>query len=216
VNDAGQPVVYVIACGAPPTRDVVKLVDIAHNDGWDVCVITSPAGRAFLDADAMSAKTGHIVRSEYKQPGTPDILPSADAVIVAPATCNTMAKWAAGISDTLPLGILVESLGKHLPTVCMPFSNRAQLSFPAIQTAMKNLAAWGVTILGADVYPPHDPGTGGKYVHLFPWRTAWEALLQHPWLSVTLTPMNAENSRQEGDQGGAGDGSQVAERDPSP
>lgn len=68
----------------------------------------------FVNVDALEAKTGHTVRSEYKQPGTPDLLPSADAIIVAPATCNTMAEWAAGISDTLPLGMPVEAYGKHL------------------------------------------------------------------------------------------------------
>lgn len=182
VNDAGQPVVYLIGCGAPPTRDIGKLVEIAHHDGWDACVITSPTGRRFIDADAITAQTGHTVRSDYKEPGTPDVLPPADAMIVAPATCNTMAKWAAGISDTLPLGLLVEAVGKHLPIVCMPFSNHAQLNFPAIQTAMTNLTTWGVTILGPDTYPPHAPGTGGKYVHFFPWRSAWNALLRNPGL----------------------------------
>jgi phosphopantothenoylcysteine synthetase/decarboxylase len=176
--------VYIIGCGAPPTREVAKIVDIAKNDGWDVCVITSPMGRRFLDVEAISAKTGHTVRSDYKEPGTPDVLPPADAIIVAPATCNTMAKWAAGISDTLPLGVLVEAIGKHLPVVCVPSSNRAHLSFPAIQTAMKNLADWGVTFLGEDVYTPHGPDTGGEYIQLFPWRSAWDALLQHPWLTL--------------------------------
>jgi phosphopantothenoylcysteine synthetase/decarboxylase len=183
VNEAGQPVVYIIACGAPPTREVIKLVDIAQSGNWDVCVITSPAGRRFIDTDSIAAKTGHTVRSDYKEPGTRDVLPPADAMIVAPATCNTMAKWAAGISDTLPLGLLVEAVGKRLPVVCMPFSNRAQISFPAIQIAMRNLADWGVTIVGAEFYPPHEPGTGGKYVHIFPWRSAWEALLKHAWLT---------------------------------
>jgi phosphopantothenoylcysteine synthetase/decarboxylase len=184
VNDSGQPVVYIIACGAPPAREVGKLVNIAQNDDWDVCVIASPAGKRFIDVAAISAKTGHAVRSDYKEPGSPDVLPPADAMIVAPATCNTMAKWAAGISDTLPLGLLVEAIGKHLPTVCLPFSNHAQLSFPAIQTAMRNLTDWGVAILGVDVYKPHDPGTGGKYVPLFPWHAAWEALRKHPWLNA--------------------------------
>jgi hypothetical protein len=35
-------------------------------------------------------------------------LPPADAIAVAPATYNTINKWAAGISDTLALGILCE------------------------------------------------------------------------------------------------------------
>jgi hypothetical protein len=38
-------------------------------------------------------------------PADPDILPDPDAMIVAPATANTINKWAAGISDTLPLAL---------------------------------------------------------------------------------------------------------------
>jgi hypothetical protein len=34
--------------------------------------------------------------------------PKADAIIVAPATYNTISKWAAGVSDTYALGILAE------------------------------------------------------------------------------------------------------------
>lgn len=176
MNDAGQKVLYAIVCGAPPARDVGKLVDLAQAAGWDVCVITSPDGRRFVDVDALTAKTGHTVRSAYKDPAATDELPPADAMIVAPATCNTIAKWAAGISDTLPLGMVVEAVGKGLPVVAMPFSNRAQLSFPAVQDALKKLAAWGVAVLvGDDVYRPHEPGTGNDFVHLFPWHLALNA-----------------------------------------
>jgi hypothetical protein len=108
-------------------------------------------------------------------------------MVVAPITCNSLAKWAAGISDTLPLGLLVEAIGKQQPVVALPFSNWAQISFPAIQQAMSTLGTWGVTILvGDDIYKQHEPGTGDNYVHLFPWHLAWRALLQHPWLDSGL------------------------------
>lgn len=38
-------------------------------------------------------------------------MPPADAIAVASATFNTINKWAAGISDTLALGILCEAYG---------------------------------------------------------------------------------------------------------
>ncbi|MFC6091748.1 flavoprotein [Saccharothrix lopnurensis] len=181
MNDNGQPVLYAVVTGSPAARDVDKLVDLAQADGWDVCVIASPDGLRFIDTDALAAKTGHTVRSRYKDPYAPDILPPADAMIAAPITCNSLAKWAAGISDTLPLGLLVEAVGKHQPVVAMPFSNRAQISFPAIQDAMRKLADWGVTVLvGDEVYEQHDPGTGANYIHLFPWHLAWQAVLEHP------------------------------------
>ncbi|WP_084430574.1 flavoprotein [Kibdelosporangium aridum] len=159
-------------------------MNLAQAGGWDVCVIASPNGRRFIDVDALSAKTGHTVRSQYKEPDAPDILPPADAMIVAPITCNSLAKWAAGISDTLPLGLLVEAVGKREPVVAMPFSNWAQISFPAVHDAMRKLTDWGVTVLvGDDVYKQHEPGTGENYIHLFPWHLAWQALLSHPWHS---------------------------------
>ncbi|BDT87795.1 flavoprotein [Nocardia cyriacigeorgica] len=178
MNDREMPVLYAIVTGSPAARDVGKLVDLAHADGWDVCVIASPDGRRFIDADALAAKTGHPVRSQYKEPDAPDVLPPADAIIAAPITCNSLAKWAAGISDTLPLGILVEAVGKGLPVVAMPFSNWAQISFPAVQDAMRKLSDWGVTVLvGDDVYKQHEPGTGDRYLDLFPWHLAWQELL---------------------------------------
>jgi flavoprotein len=51
-------------------------------------------------------------------------LPQADAIAVAPATCNTVNKWAAaGISDTRVRGILCEAYGMGIPTAVLPYVN---------------------------------------------------------------------------------------------
>jgi phosphopantothenoylcysteine synthetase/decarboxylase len=178
MNDNGDPVLYAIVTGASVAGDVGELVDLARADGWDVCVIASPEGRRFIDTDALAAATGHPVRSEYKDPGAPDVLPPADAMIAAPITCNSVAKWAAGISDTLPLGLLVEAVGNGLPVVAVPFSNRAQMSFPAVQEAIRKLSDWGVVVL--DIYQQHEPGAGENFIDLFPWTAAWRAVREHP------------------------------------
>jgi hypothetical protein len=39
----------------------------------------------FIDREALAEHTGHPVRSAYKQPDEPDVLPPADAFLVAPA-----------------------------------------------------------------------------------------------------------------------------------
>ena len=170
-------VLYVIACAAPPTRDVGHLVSLAQGHGWDTCVLTTPSGRRFADIAALEEATGHPVRSDYKDPGEPDVLPEPDAIIVAPATVNTINKWAAGICDTLALGILVEAIGKRLPAVVLPFTNRAHAAHPAFTDNIGKLRSWGVTVLfGPDVYPLHEPGTGSRYLHLFPWPMAVQAI----------------------------------------
>ncbi len=89
----------------------------------------------------------------------------------------------------MPLGLLVEAAGKGQPGVAMPFSNRAQISFPTIQQAMRTLTEWGVTIrVSDDIYQQHEPGTGDNDVHLFPWHLAWQALLQHTRLDPACWP----------------------------
>jgi phosphopantothenoylcysteine synthetase/decarboxylase len=169
--------VYVIACAAPPARHVDILVGLAQADGWDACLIATPRARDFLDPDRLESLTGHPVRSEYKRPADPDVLPPPDAMVVAPATFNTINKWAAGISDTLALGLLTEAIGKHLPVVALPFLNSAQAQHPAFGRSVEQLRAWGVRVLlGPDVYQLHDPGTGSRYLQLFPWRLALDSL----------------------------------------
>lgn len=182
MNDDRRPVLYALVTGTRVACDVDVLVDLAHADGWDVCVISSPAGRRFIDADALAAKTGHPVRSEYKEPDAPDALPPADGMIVAPITSNSLAKWAAGISDTLPLGLLIEGVGLGLPVIAVPFANRALTSFPPVREAVHKLSQWGVTMLSEDA--PHEPNTGGAAREQFPWEGAWRALLDHPRLAV--------------------------------
>ncbi|WP_406230299.1 flavoprotein [Nocardia sp. NBC_01009] len=182
MNSQGNLVLYAIIAGSPAATDVGTLVDLAQADGWDVCVIASPDGYRFIDADTLAAKTGHTVRSHYKEPGAPDVLPPADAMIAAPITGNSLAKWAAGISDTLALGLLVEAVGKGLPVVAVPFSNQAHLGFPAIQEAITKLSGWGVTIVAKE---PHEPGAGGSQIPLFPWKDTWQALVEHPNRSTT-------------------------------
>ncbi|KAB2343738.1 flavoprotein [Actinomadura rudentiformis] len=118
-------VLYAVACAAPPTRHISGLITTAQQHGWDVCLITTPTATAWLadELPDLADLTGHPVRSTYKQPNEPDVLPPADAMLVAPATFNTINKWAAGISDTL--GLLSEAIGLGIPITAVPSINDA-------------------------------------------------------------------------------------------
>ena len=170
-------VLYVLVCGSPIARDVGVLVELAQQDGWEVCVITTPDGRKFVDTKALQAQTGHPVRSTYKNPGEPDSLPSPDAMIVAPATVNTVNKWAAGITDTLVLGLLVEGYGYRIPTAVVPYTNTVMAMHPSMHESLAKLRSWGVKVLyGDDVYRLHAPGQTDRFRHQFPWRRALQAV----------------------------------------
>src|SRR5579885_983971 len=83
-------VLYVIACGCSSAFLTEGLVRQAQADGWDVCLIATPSGRKFLNLPQLATLTGHPVRSEYKQPDEPDLLPRADAIVVFPTSFNTV------------------------------------------------------------------------------------------------------------------------------
>jgi phosphopantothenoylcysteine synthetase/decarboxylase len=170
-------VLYVIACGSPAARDVGRLVVLAQGREWDVCLVTTPDGRKFVDVAMLAGLTGHPVRSFYKNPGDPDVLPAPDAIIVAPATVNTITKWVAGIADTLALGLLVEGQGKGLPIVTLPFTNSAMGAHPAFREAIGRLRGWGISVLfGDEVLPLHPPGHGEDLLATFPWELTLAAL----------------------------------------
>ncbi|MGH3940930.1 MAG: flavoprotein [Pseudonocardiaceae bacterium] len=172
-----SPVLYVITCATPAARDVGKLVDLAQKRGWCVCVIATPSAIAFIDKVALEQQTGFPVRHQYKEPGTPDVLPPADAMIVGGASFNTLNKWALGISDTLALGLLTEGIGLGIPIVALPFVNTALVAHPAFDRHIEALRASGVTVLlGSGGYEPQAPHQGSKNLHTYPWQVALDAV----------------------------------------
>lgn len=176
-GDPSPGVLYVLVCGSPLARDVGVLVGLAQSEGWEVCVITTPDGRKFVDVAALQTQTGHPVRTHYKNPGDQDLLPPANAMIVAPATVNTVNKWAAGITDTLVLGLLIEGYGYGVPTVVVPYTNRVMARHPALHESLAKLRDWGVRVLyGDDVMRLGGPGQNERFHEKFPWRRALQAL----------------------------------------
>jgi phosphopantothenoylcysteine synthetase/decarboxylase len=166
----GDPVLYIVACGSRPAVDLATHVERMRAGGWDTCVIATPAGRRFLDADRLADVSGHVVRYEYKQPDEPDVLPPPDAAIVAPATFNTINKWAAGISDTLALGLLNEAVGLELPVIAVPFPNVALARHPAFRTNIETLRSWGIRLIfDPERHRLPRPNMGPAAAGLFPW-----------------------------------------------
>lgn len=141
------PVLYHVVCAAPPALDAATLVGLAQERGWDVCVVATPHAAKWLDLGKLEELTGHPVRSQYKLPHEPDVLPPANAMLVAPATFNTINKWAAGISDTLAVGLITEAIGMGLPLVAVPHLNDAQARHPAFDTSVAILRDAGVVVM---------------------------------------------------------------------
>ena len=141
-----KPVLYLVASGASPARDLASAVAELRT-GWDVCVITTAEGARFLDTAGLAELTGHPVRTSFKDPDAPDVLPPADVFAAAPATFNTINKWAAGISDTLALGLLNEAVGLGKPIVAVPWPNVALARHPAFGRSIETLRGCGISVI---------------------------------------------------------------------
>lgn len=175
-----QPVLHIVVCGAGPASDVTTLIDYAHEHGWDVYLTATPAGLGFLDVPTLEARTGYEVRSAHRLPGTPRrSKPPPDAVIVAPATSNTITKLAAGISDTYALDLLTEAIGGGIPVVVLPFVNTAYAARVPFRNAVAALRAEGVhVLLGESGFQPHPPHSGREHLRTFPWANALDLAIR--------------------------------------
>ncbi|MFI5822045.1 flavoprotein [Streptomyces rishiriensis] len=150
-QDEQQPFLYLVVCAAGVAADVGELITAAQKRRWRVGVIaTPPAMNGFFDVAAVEAQTGRPIRSAWRRPGDPRPFPDPDAVVVAPATFNTVNKWAAGVADTLALGTLCEAAGLGVPVGVLPCVNETLARHPAYRDSLIRLSAMGVRFAPAD------------------------------------------------------------------
>ncbi|GAA3559908.1 flavoprotein [Kribbella ginsengisoli] len=169
-------VLHLFICGAGPAEQIQDLIALAHDDGWDVhCIATESAVEHFLDTDSIAKLVGHPVRTTYRTAGaTPT--PTPDAVIVAPATYNTINKWAAGIADNYVLTQLAELTGLGVRIVVLPFVNQALAHNQAFTQSIETLRHEGIRVLfGPGEFEPHPPRTGHTALKTYPWKLAIES-----------------------------------------
>jgi len=95
----------------------------------------SPVAMALLDADEESAM-GHIKLARW-----------ADWVLIAPASANTMARLAQGLTDDLLSALC---LATQAPVAIAPAMNNKMWEHEATQQNLTNLVARGIYVLGPD------------------------------------------------------------------
>jgi phosphopantothenoylcysteine synthetase/decarboxylase len=144
-EQAQKPFLYVVVCAAGIAADVSKLITAAQERNYEVGVIATPvAMNGFFDTAAVETQTGRRIRSAWRRPGDPRPFPPPDAVVVAPATFNTVNKWAAGLADTLAVATLCEAYGLGVPVAVLPCVADALATHPAYQDSLIRLRGMGV------------------------------------------------------------------------
>lgn len=152
-------VLYLVVCAAPPAAEISNLVICVKAAGREVYVIPTPAAESWIDTAGLARITDHVVRSHYRRPGLDTQHPEPDEIVVAPATFNTINKWAAGISDNYALGVLNEGLGAGVPIVVSPYAKPTLTAHPAFAASLAILSASGVRFTEVNSLRPI-PNTG--------------------------------------------------------
>ena len=140
-------VLYLIVSAASRALDTVDRVRTEQANGWDVAVIATPSAINWIDQPAIEHATGHQVRWEMPHHADPHFQPLGDAVIVVPATFNTISRIALGLTSNLAVGLACEALGRDIPVTIEPQVGDAFLKHPAYRTHIDTLTSAGAQLL---------------------------------------------------------------------
>jgi phosphopantothenoylcysteine decarboxylase/phosphopantothenate--cysteine ligase len=130
-----------------------ELARLLVKDGVTVDVVMTDAATRFVSAMTFQALTGRPVLTDLWESGAPDAMGhiavsrGADAILVAPATADFLARLAHGFADDL---LATLCLARECPLLVAPAMNRQMWSSAATRRNVAQLAADGVVVLGPD------------------------------------------------------------------
>lgn len=166
-----MPHCLLVVTGAPLTLRCADIATALKQAGWSVQVVPTAAASAWVDDATVSAASGQPAISEHRDPSQAKRGQAPDAVVVAPATFNTISKAALGIADTYAHSVLCEAIGSGMPIVMVPMLNDELWGHPALAGHLQTLSAHSVGFVdpqtGADSPVPVASGTGDQVVAAF-------------------------------------------------
>ena len=137
-----------------------ELLRLLIKAGAQVRVVMSSGALRFITAETMQALSGQPVATDTWDVREPNGMPhinltrGADAVLVAPASADFIARLAQGrADDLLSLTCLARPWGsgaEPVPLVLAPAMNREMWAHPATQRNLAQVAADGARVLGVD------------------------------------------------------------------
>jgi phosphopantothenoylcysteine decarboxylase/phosphopantothenate--cysteine ligase len=149
MKQAQQKRIVLGITGGIAAYKAAELARLLMKQGISVQVAMTEAATHFITPATMQALTGHPVLIDQWQDdkGMAHIQSSraADAIVIAPATADFIAKLAHGLADDL---LSTLCLARNCPLLVAPAMNREMWANAATQRNVRQLAADGVTLLG--------------------------------------------------------------------
>ncbi|MDR3426320.1 bifunctional phosphopantothenoylcysteine decarboxylase/phosphopantothenate--cysteine ligase CoaBC [Silvimonas sp.] len=139
--------------GGVAAYKAAELTRLMIKAGWDVQVVLTQAGAAFVTPVTFQALSGNTVFTDQWDARIGNNMPhidlsrGADAIVVAPATADLMAKVANGLCDDL-LSTMIAA--RDCPLLVAPAMNKQMWENKPNQRNVAQLKADGVIVLGPD------------------------------------------------------------------
>jgi phosphopantothenoylcysteine decarboxylase/phosphopantothenate--cysteine ligase len=143
--------IIVAVTGSIAAVEVVKLIHSLRRRGAVVQPVMSHAASCIIQPDALTYASGR--ETITKLSGRVEHITycgeggSADLLLIAPCTANTISKIACGIDDTTVTTFATTALGSQKPVIVVPAMHLSMYHHPAVIENIAKLKTWGVEIV---------------------------------------------------------------------
>ncbi|NYT17494.1 MAG: bifunctional phosphopantothenoylcysteine decarboxylase/phosphopantothenate--cysteine ligase CoaBC [Methanomicrobiales archaeon] len=137
--------------GSIAAVETVRLIHALRRKGGRVTAVMSGAATRIIHPDALTYATGNETvvaitgRVEHVIHCGDD--GTANLLLIAPCTANTLCKIAAGIDDTPVTTFATTALGRGMPVIVVPAMHHSMFRHPGVRDCLARLETWGVEVV---------------------------------------------------------------------
>lgn len=147
----GREIVLAVT-GSIAAVESIRLAHALRRKGAVVQAVMSRAACGIIHPDALTyatgrpaitAITGLVEHVTFCGEGG-----SADLLLIAPATANTLCKIASGIDDTPVTTFATTAIGRGMPVVVAPAMHESMFRHPGVAGCLETMKKWGIATVG--------------------------------------------------------------------
>lgn len=149
----GKTIVVGITGSIAATECFSAIRELIRN-GANVIPVMSKGAQDIVTPMAMEFASGHkpvtelTGKAEHVEMFDKGV---ADALLIYPATANTISKIATGVDDTPVTSMATVALGAGIPIAIAPAMHNSMMNHPAVKENIEKLKSWGVSFIGPHI-----------------------------------------------------------------
>lgn len=147
---AGKEIVLAVT-GSIAAVECVRLIHAFRRKGAEVQVVMSSGAAGIVTPDALTYACGRPAITRIS--GMVEHVTfcgdggSADLLVIAPCTANTISKIACAIDDTPVTTFATTAIGSGMPVLVVPAMHHSMFRHPGLTENIERLEEWGIRIL---------------------------------------------------------------------